>query len=66
MNVKPGKNIWSILHRNKVSLFLLVLLCSQVRLYGQNIEIHVAQEPLNLFLMELASEYMVQLSFDDQ
>ena len=66
MNVKPGKNIWSILHRNKVSLFLLVLLCSQVRLYGQNIEIHVAQEPLNQVLMELASEYRVQLSFDDQ
>ena len=65
MNVKPGKNIWSTLPRNKVSLFLLVLLCSQVRLYGQKIEINVIQEPLNQVLIELASDYRVQLSFDD-
>ena len=65
MNVKPGKNIWSTLPRNKVSLFLLVLLCFQVRLYGQKIEINVIQEPLNQVLIELASDYRVQLSFDD-
>jgi len=65
MNVKPGKNIWSILQGNKSILLLLILLIFQVRVYGQRIEIHVVQEPLSQVLMELASEYGVQLSFDD-
>ncbi len=65
MNAKPGTHIWSTLRGNKVSLFLLVLLCSQFRLFGQKIEINSVQEPLNQVLMELASDYRVQLSFDD-
>jgi CarboxypepD_reg-like domain/TonB dependent receptor-like, beta-barrel/TonB-dependent Receptor Plug Domain len=67
MNVKPGINIWSILPWNKTSLFLLVLLlCSLHPLAGQTVEIHATEEPLNRVLLELASEYSVQLSFDDQ
>jgi len=67
MNIKPGINIWSILPGNKISLFLLVLLlCSLLPLAGQTIEIHAREEPLNQVLMELASEYSVQLSFDDR
>ena len=67
MNVKPGIHIWSILPWNKTSLFLLVLLlCSQVPLAGQTIEIRAKEEPLNQVLMELAREYSVQLSFNDQ
>ncbi len=67
MNVKPGKNIWSILPWNRISGFLLVLLLvSQVQLKGQSIEIDAVSKPLNHVLMEMVQEYGVQLSFDDQ
>ena len=67
MNVKPGKNIWSILPWNRISGFLLVLLLvSQVQLKGQSIEIDAVSKPLNQVLMEMVQEYGVQLSFDDQ
>lgn len=65
MNVKPGTYIWSTLPWNKISFFLLVIFCSQVLLFGQKIEINADQKPLNQVLMELASDYRVQLSFDD-
>lgn len=67
MNVKPGKNIWSILPWNRILGFLLVLLLfSQFRLVGQSIEINVVNEPLNQVLMEMVRDYGIQLSFDDQ
>jgi len=67
MNVKPGINIWSILPWTSVSFFLLVvLLSSQVKLSGQSVEITAVDEPLNQVMMEMAREYRIQLSFDDQ
>jgi len=67
MNVKPGQNIWSILPWTSTSLFLLVLLLSsQVKLSGQSVEIEAVDEPLNRVLLEMARDYGIQLSFDDQ
>jgi len=48
-------------------LFLLVLLLSsQVKLSGQSVEIEAVDEPLNRVLLEMARDYGIQLSFDDQ
>ena len=67
MNVKPGIHIWSILPWTSVWFFLLVLLfSSQLKLSGQSVEIEAADEPLNQVLLEMARDYGIQLSFDDQ
>jgi len=67
MNIKPGINIWYILPWTKRSFFLLALLLSaQFRLSGQAVEIHVRNETLNRVLLEMARDYGIQLSFDDQ
>lgn len=67
MNVKTGIHIWYILPWTRRFLFLLVLLLSsQHRLSGQVVEIQVINEPLNLVLMDLARDYGIQLSFDDE
>ncbi len=67
MNVKPGISIWSILPRNSTLLFLLVLLLSsQLVLCGQSVAIKAVDEPLNQVLMQMARDYSIQLSFDDQ
>ena len=67
MNVKPGINIWSILPRTSALLFLLVLLLSfQQLLFGQSVTIKAVDEPLNQVLMQMARDYRIQLSFDDQ
>ena len=67
MNVKAGTNIWFILRKALRSLFLLVLLvCLQPRLSAQQIKINATNESLNLVLMEMARDYGIQLSFDDQ
>ena len=65
MNIKPGIHIQYIHPRTNRSFFLLVLLlCAQLRLSGQAIEIQVRNEPLNRVLMEMARDYGIQLSFD--
>jgi hypothetical protein len=67
MNVKAGTNIGFILRRALRSLFLLVLLGSfQPRLSAQHIDIKATNESLNLVLLEMARDYGIQLSFDDQ
>ncbi len=67
MNIKTGINIWSILPRTSTLLFLLVLILnSQLALYGQSVAIKAVDEPLNQVLMQMAREYGIQLSFDDQ
>jgi len=67
MNVKPGINIWSILHGHRKAGFLLVLLLLfQVRISGQNFEIIAIDEPLSQVLMGLARDHGIQLSFDDK
>lgn len=67
MNVKPGINIWSILPRTSLLFFLLVLLMnSQLLLRGQSVSIKAVDEPLNHVLMQMARDYGIQLSFDDQ
>ena len=67
MNIKPGINIWSILLRTNALLFLLFLILnSQLALYGQSVAIKAVDEPLNQLLMQMAKDYGIQLSFDDQ
>jgi len=67
MNVKPGKNIWSILPRTEGSWFLVVLLASSLlKLSGQSVAIDAKDKPLNQVLLEMARDYGIQLSFDDQ
>ncbi|MDF1575890.1 MAG: TonB-dependent receptor [Bacteroidales bacterium] len=67
MNVRTGTHIWSILPVNRIIGFLLIsVLFSQVRLYGQSIEIHAEDLPLNQVLLSLVKDYGVQLSFDDR
>jgi len=67
MNLKPGINIWSIHQRTSTLLFLLVLLLSsQLVLCGQSLTIKAIDEPLNQVLMQMAQDYGIQLSFDDQ
>lgn len=67
MNFKPVKNTWSFLPRTSVSAFLLVLLVSsQLVLSGQTVTIDASDEALNQVLLELARDYGIQLSFDDQ
>lgn len=66
MNITPGIHIWSILHRTSRSLFLLILLLGSLELSGQVLEIHARDEALNLVLLEMAREYGIQLSFDDE
>ena len=67
MNVKPGKNTLSILPRTERSWFLAVLLVSSLlKLSGQSVAIDAKDEPLNQVLLEMAREYGIQLSFDDQ
>jgi len=67
MNVQPGIHIWSTPPWTSVSFFLLVLLLSsQLKLSGQTVAINAVNEPLNQVLLELARDYGIQLSFDDQ
>ncbi len=67
MNFKPGKNTLSILPRTKLSWFLVILLVSSLlKLSGQSIAIDVKDESLNQVLLEMAQDYGIQLSFDDQ
>jgi hypothetical protein len=67
MNVKPGKNTLSILPRTERSWFLAVLLVSSLlKLSGQSVAIDAKDETLNQVLLEMAREYGIQLSFDDQ
>ncbi len=67
MNFKTGINTWSILPRTSALMFLLVLiLSSQLALYGQSVAIKAVDEPLNQLLMQMAQDYGIQLSFDDQ
>ncbi|RLD66219.1 MAG: TonB-dependent receptor, partial [Bacteroidetes bacterium] len=48
-------------------MFLLVLLLSfQQLLFGQSVTIKAVDEPLNQVLMQMARDYRIQLSFDDQ
>jgi hypothetical protein len=50
-----------------MSLFLLILLIGpQLRLSAQAYEINARNEPLNQVLMEMARDYGIQLSFNDQ
>lgn len=45
---------------------MVLLLWTQVQLFGQTIGINAVNDPLNEVLMDLAREYRIQLSFDDK
>jgi len=67
MNVKTGTRIWYTLLRIRKAGFLLVLIwCTQLSLKGQSIEISVVNHPLNEVLLNMARDFGVQLSFDDE
>jgi len=68
MNRIPGIHIPSFRPRwiNPVWAFSLYFLLSVPGIWGQNIEIKADQKPLNLVMIQLAKDYKVQLSFDDE
>jgi hypothetical protein len=67
MNRRPGTHIRYCLHwrSNPLLILLLFFLLYVPALSGQHIVIEANQTPLNVVLMQLARNYDIQLSFDD-
>jgi len=68
MKILAGKHIPLYRHRRISIVWIspLVFLFYSVCLSGQGIVIEVDQKPLNLVLIQLATDYEIQVSFDDQ